>query len=533
MPRNTVARLPLRAERLEARDCPSVTVLRREQVLFLTGDAADDRAIVADQGDGVIEVRTARGLETFRGVAIVAADLRGGNDTFEFRQAGRPGGRLDLAVDLGAGNDRFVYPNIPPDFSRTEPFRPAEYSLDIRGGLDNDEVEIVPCIVPGLDLAIRTELGGGADILAAAFEAGGVPSVGFDPHISLAVEGGAGADFVQVAVGDPHAPTPFRLEDMSIDVRGGGGGDVLGLVLDNLDVPGLVSTTIDLGDGPDGLLLKSGRVQGGPVRYDLDLGGGSDFALVEFGDHGRRQMPVTPVVSGGAGDDTLASRLTDAAILSNGIFASLFGGPGDDLVTGDDGPNVLYGGPGLDLILGLGGGDDIYGGGDDDVIEGGVGYDAIRGEAGNDVIDAGAGNDEVWGGLGNDLVHGRTESDMIDGGPGDDILYGNTGDDIILGGAGTLDRLEGNEGNDILDGGVGDDWLIGGDDDDVLLGKTGDDRLEGGDGDDHLDAGPDGFGADELSGGDGDDFLIGSLADFFHGGPGTDTLIISGEIIMD
>jgi Ca2+-binding RTX toxin-like protein len=522
------------AERLESRDCPSVSVLQREHVLYLTGDRADDRVAVRDLGGVGYEVVTERGPATFRGVEIIAAKLGDGHDTFHFRQAPRPSERLDVVLDLGAGHDTVRYAE-PSETSSPDPYRRAVHTLDIRGGLGSDDVEIVPCIMPGWDLDIQSAMGPGNDTFSmVAKKIEGASELEIVPCVDVEVDGGEGSDLIQVGVGDPHAPLAGRLEDLTIDLHGGRDGDVASVDLENLAVSGPLAVGIDLGGGPDGLLLKSGQMRvGGPVRYDLHLGDGSDYALVEFGDHGRRPVPASPVVSGGAGDDTLASRLTDAAILSNGIFITLFGGPGDDLVTGDNGPNVLYGGPGLDLILGLGGGDDIYGGADDDVIEGGVGYDAIRGESGNDTIDAGAGHDEVWGGIGDDLIHGRAEPDMIDGGPGDDILYGNSGDDIILGGAGTFDRLEGNEGNDILDGGLGDDWLIGGDDDDILLGKTGDDRLEGGDGDDHLDAGPDGNGADELSGGDGDDFLICSFLDFFHGGAGTDTLIIDGEIVMD
>ena len=110
MPRSyrSAFRFRLLTERLEARDCPSVTVFQREQVLFLTGDGADDRVMVADLGGGTYEVRTSSGVENptieqFESVTSVFADLRGGGDTFHFLQAKRPSPQLGVVVELGAG----------------------------------------------------------------------------------------------------------------------------------------------------------------------------------------------------------------------------------------------------------------------------------------------------------------------------------------------------------------------------------------------------------------------------------------------
>lgn len=66
--------------------------------------------------------------------------------------------------------------------------------------------------------------------------------------------------------------------------------------------------------------------------------------------------------------------------------ATAVGGPGNDIVAGDDGPNVL------------------------------------RGLAGNDLLDAGGGEDRVLGGPGNDTLVGGAGADELDGGPGDDAF---------------------------------------------------------------------------------------------------------------
>jgi hypothetical protein len=91
------------------------------------------------------------------------------------------------------------------------------------------------------------------------------------------------------------------------------------------------------------------------------------------------------------------------------------------------------------------------------------GDDVIHGTKGSDVIDAGEGND---------IVCGRAGRDLLIGGEGIDLLSGHRGNDQILGG-GDGDRMRGGKGNDFLDsrddvlnndgndGGLGTDICLG------------------------------------------------------------------------
>ncbi len=100
----------------------------------------------------------------------------------------------------------------------------------------------------------------------------------------------------------------------------------------------------------------------------------------------------------------------------------------------------------------------------------------VYGGRGDDHISGGSGDDKLIGGRGNDTLQGGAGNDRLTGGRGTDSLDGGTGDD----------RLSGGGGSDLLRGGDGDDKLIGGRGDDLLTGGDGDDRLRGGGGMDHL-----------------------------------------------
>ncbi len=97
----------------------------------------------------------------------------------------------------------------------------------------------------------------------------------------------------------------------------------------------------------------------------------------------------------------------------------LYGGAGDDDITGTTKADYLYGEAGNDRLVGGHGADHLYGGDNDDFLSG---------SRDNDILD---------GGNGDDFLVGDQDDDILSGGPGDDILVGGTGDDTIDGGAGT------------------------------------------------------------------------------------------------
>lgn len=121
----------------------------------------------------------------------------------------------------------------------------------------------------------------------------------------------------------------------------------------------------------------------------------------------------------------------------------IYGGTGDDTISGSDDGNNLFGGIGNDIING---GTPEY--------DPTFGYDDI-----DDIISGNSGNDTIRGQGGHDQIYGGDGADSLDGGKENDSLFGGSGNDTILGGAGS-DRLLGGLGRDSLTGGAGADDFI-------------------------------------------------------------------------
>jgi Ca2+-binding RTX toxin-like protein len=86
--------------------------------------------------------------------------------------------------------------------------------------------------------------------------------------------------------------------------------------------------------------------------------------------------------------------------------SSLFGGEGDDILTGSNNADDLDGGPGNDTLVGKGGADRLFGGPGNDTLIGGQGVDQLFGGEDNDQL--------VWNpGDGNDLVEGENGDDTL------------------------------------------------------------------------------------------------------------------------
>lgn len=79
----------------------------------------------------------------------------------------------------------------------------------------------------------------------------------------------------------------------------------------------------------------------------------------------------------------------------------------------------------------------MYGGAGNDLLTGGSGSDCLVGGDGQDYLDGRAGNDTLLGGAARDYLAGGPGDDLLDGGPGDDWQYGGGGNDTLIGGPGT------------------------------------------------------------------------------------------------
>lgn len=271
-------------------------------------------------------------------------------------------------------------------------------------------------------------------------------------------------------------------------------------------------------------------------------------------------------------DPVAVQALRDAANAGSGelrqanysLFYNLLLGAaaGLDILTLNNGPNLLEGSRGNDFVYGGNGADRIFLTRGFDTVDGELGQDTLDGCLHGDgrmyldlgeprvlrFLDAFGGtigetafteveafrgtrrSDTMLGDGGGNVLFGCDGDDTIEGRGGDDRLSGENGEDTIDGGAGR-DSLAGDAGNDVLSGGDdldtllggnGADLLYGGEEDDVLEGGIGSDILQGGIGNDSLSGGK---GTDTLEGEDGNDTLIGGAHnDFLDGGPGIDRL---------
>ena len=229
------------------------------------------------------------------------------------------------------------------------------------------------------------------------------------------IDGGAGDDTLKALGGDDTITGgggSNRMDgeagnDLYIVAAGSTGNvihEVAGAGNDTVDASALssgLSMTVDA----NSVYVWSGAslTVNGPVEALL-LGAGDDHVEV---------MPTagsTLAIDGGAGEDTLtygkfgATWSTPVTVnLTTGgasglalatAFENVYGGQGNDALTGTSGPNLLQGGAGNDTLTGLGGNDLLYGE---------QGNDSLLGGAGNDLLDAGAGLNTVQGGAGNDV----------------------------------------------------------------------------------------------------------------------------------
>ncbi len=125
---------------------------------------------------------------------------------------------------------------------------------------------------------------------------------------------------------------------------------------------------------------------------------------------------------------------------SNGRMppANLFGGEGDDTLTGSASDDVLDGGPGNDILFGRDGNDRLMGGPGNDTLIGGRGTDEIFGGDGDDQI--------VWNpGDGSDLVEGENGVDTL-------VFNGsNIGEEVDLSAVGQRLRFFRNVANITMD----------------------------------------------------------------------------------
>jgi Ca2+-binding RTX toxin-like protein len=241
---------------------------------------------------------------------------------------------------------------------------------------------------------------------------------------------------------------------------------------------------------------------------------------------------ATVQVFGQGGNDTISLDEANGALPA----AQLFGGDGNDTLSGGSGNDLLFGQNGNDIINGKAGNDMLFGGAGNDVMDGGTGDDQVFGQSGNDrmIWNPGGGNDLMEGGDGSDTaeVNGGNGAEtftitangtrvrfdrttpapfFLDIGTTENLVVNaNGGGDVITAGNGLANliqlTLDGGDGNDTITGGDGNDTLIGGNGNDVITGGRGNDVALLGTGNDTFVWNP-GDGSDTVEGQDGFDTL--------------------------
>jgi Ca2+-binding RTX toxin-like protein len=211
--------------------------------------------------------------------------------------------------------------------------------------------------------------------------------------------------------------------------------------------------------GADQLTGGSGNdvLFGGPGGDRFASGGGQDRV-----DYSDRTEPLT-IDQDGVADD--GAFLEGDNVL--GDITLVFGGSGDDRITGGATPNILAGGPGNDRLNGAGA------------------NDTLRGDGGNDVLEADANKDDLVGGDGVDTADysARTGAlvitlDNLDN-DGDPTFPPAGENDNVLD---DVENVLAGSGNDSITGSGAANFFRGGAGSDTLRGMAGDDRLHSRDG---------------------------------------------------
>jgi Ca2+-binding RTX toxin-like protein len=326
----------------------------------------------------------------------------------------------DVAVEGGAGHDTLSGPGDLKGGDGDDELKPtsATRTVDGEGGTDRVSYAALPG-VPHPNLVIELTGGGNADVSSGGVttQMKGVEQIEGGPGNDTLI-GSDAADLLAGGEGND------RLQGLGAadTLDGGPGIDTVSYA----EAPGAVA--VDLGTGSGGtagaidalssfeaVIGSAGTdtVTGTAAAESFDLGPGDDVVFAGAGNDGVLGGPGNDVMRGGPGADTLngeagsdtvlydersagepvtvtlASVGDDGAPGENDSLLSIeavSGGAGNDVLSGDDGPNTLNGNGGNDSIAGLDGPDVLHGGEGRDIVSGDLGSDALFGDGGDDSL---------------------------------------------------------------------------------------------------------------------------------------------------
>ena len=267
-------------------------------------------------------------------------------------------------------------------------------------------------------------------------------------------------------------------------------------------VPANAATTATFSAGVLTVTRRLARQQ--PITVSRDAAGrilvnGGAIAVVG----GTPTVANTSLIQvfGQGGNDVITLSEANGALPQ----ANLFGGAGNDVLTGGSGDDQLFGQAGNDTLLGKGGFDLLFGGSENDTLTGGDADDQAFGQGGNDrmIWNPGDDTDLNEGGDGTDTVEvnggngaeqftttangTRVRFDRlnpapfsIDIGTSESLVLNANGGDDSFSATGNLAALI----KITVDGGTGNDTLLGSNGIDILLGGDGNDFVDGQQGND-------------------------------------------------
>jgi ELWxxDGT repeat protein len=374
-----------------------------EDVPFLYTDGSGGDDMIAYQGNQNVDptIHGGDGNDTLN--VKVFADF---SDDDQF-----PGPRpLPAEVYGDAGNDTMLGSMSADNFFGGDGIDTIDYSQGIFASYTWDGNRWLPHFGAGVNISIDNKANDGAF---------GEENVHSDIEVIIGSSGpdtittNGGNDTVIAAANDQVIQGP--LVPPPVTTTGNNGGDTT--------TGNSGSDTISASAGPDNGTLPS---LGSP---DVLING----VLTITGSDTDDQI----VISRSPGDPSMLK------VLSNGGYGSIklsqiskilvSAGGGNDLINFNEKygaipfPSTIYGGTGNDTITGGSEQDRIYGGDGNDWIEGSGGNDIIYGDAGNDRLFGGDGRDHIDGGIGTNVIRGEGGVDTIVSAIGDDVR-GNKGD---------------------------------------------------------------------------------------------------------
>lgn len=300
------------------------------------------------------------------------------------------------------------------------------------------------------------------------------------------IQGGAGSDLLEGCDGDDQLSG-----EGGHDVLVGGYGDFSSVNAFPPPRQGCESPN----SGHDELSGGPGRDRLVGCDGDDIMDGGEDVDLASFA--GAPDTVIASLLDGSAtgdGNDVLST------------IEGLSGSDHNDILTGDDGENLLSGGGielfppstgegdmarGDDQLFAMGGSDELLGGNGSDLVDGGAGRDIghfnydynINNPQSRVTVNlgegtaTGAGTDGlvsiedavVASPFASATLIGSPENNRLVGASNIDRISGREGDDVLIGGHGR-DMIEGEQGDDLLQGGPLRDSLNGGPNLDICVG---------------------------------------------------------------